>query len=146
MQRFKALFSLSILLAGGGLLALLGLSAANMKGLNSGARRISFSLVVIGILLVAIPLGTTTWQVFENSMVRRETARSAEEWLAGTDYEISRVAMSGEQVVLTVYGSGERPPLSELVDRLGVSLDQEVNMRLVVVPAEREDYVAVQTQ
>ena len=48
---------LSILLAGGGVLALLGLSAVAVKGLKPYARRSAFVVIAIGIALIAIPQG-----------------------------------------------------------------------------------------
>ena len=57
-----------------------------------------------------------------------------------TDYGISRIDVSGDQVDLVIYGSGERPRLSELGDQLDISLDQPFNMKLIVLPSEREEY------
>ncbi len=67
----------------------------------------------------------------------------AQEWLEGTGYGIERVTVIGDQVILVIYGSGDRPALSELTNQFGDSLDREVNMRLIVVPSEQEYYVAL---
>jgi len=135
---------LSILLAGGGVLALLGLSVAATKGLKSNARRRAFTFVTIGILLVTIPLGATTLTVYEQSLIRLETARLAQEWLAETDYRVSQVqVVSGDTVVLTIYGSGDRPALSELGSQMDASFEQPVDINLIVVPSEHEDYVTL---
>ena len=134
---------LSILLAGGGVLALLGLSIAATKDLKQSARRRAFIFVAIGILLVTIPLGTTSLQVYEQSLIKRETAQLARVWLEGTNYGIERVNVSGDQIFLTIYGSGDRPVLSELGSQLNASLDQPVNISLFVVPSEQEDYMAL---
>jgi hypothetical protein len=45
--------------------------------------------------------------------------------------------------MVTISGSGDRPALSELGNRVGASFDRVVNMRLIVVASEREEYVAV---
>ena len=58
-----------------------------------------------------------------------------------TDYRISRIDVSGDQVDLVIYGSGERPQLSELGDRLDASLSQPFNIKFIVLPSEREEYV-----
>jgi uncharacterized membrane protein len=105
---------LSILLAGGAVLALLGLSTASTEGLRSAARRRAFILIVIGVLLVVVPLATTTKQVYEHALISRDTALLAQEWMAETDYDISRVAVSGDQVELVIFGSGDRPDLNLL--------------------------------
>ena len=134
---------LAILLVGGGVLALLGLSAATMKDLERKARRSAFMLIAIGILLVTIPLGVTSIRVFKQNLIMRETIQLAEEWMEGTGYGISRVDVNGDQVDLVIYGSGERPQLSELGDQLDASLDQPFIIELVVLPSVREEYVDV---
>ena len=82
-------------------------------------------------------------KVYEQRLINRETAQLAQEWLEGTGYGTSRVYVSGHQVVLVIYGAGDRQALSELGTRLGVSLDKLVTMRLIVVPSRQEEYVAV---
>jgi uncharacterized membrane protein len=115
---------LSILLAGGGVLALLGLSAATTKQLKTDTRRRAFFFVATGVLLVAIPLGATTLRVYEESVAERATRRLAQGWIDETGYEIGQVDADGNQVVLIIHGSGERPALSELGTQLGTSLDR----------------------
>ena len=134
---------LSILLAGGGVLALLGLSAVAVKGLGPNARRGAFMVVALGIILVTIPLGATTMRIYQQKLIKRETIKLTEEWVDGTGYGISQVDVRGDRVTLAIYGSGERPELSELGDQLGASLDQRVDIRLVIVPSEQEEYVPV---
>jgi uncharacterized hydrophobic protein (TIGR00271 family) len=133
---------LSILLAGGGVLALLGLSAAATKELNKDTRRRAFFYIAIGILLVAIPLGATTLRVYDESMAERAARQLGQEWIDETGYEINRVEANGERVVLVIHGSGERPSLPELGAQLDDSLDRPIEMKLIVVPSEQELYLA----
>ncbi len=132
---------LAILLAGGGVLALLGLSAVVVKGLMPNTRRSAFVVIAIGITLITLSLGTTTMRVYEQKLIKRETLELAQEWIQGTDYGIRSVDVFGNQVTLAIYGSGERPLLSDLGDNLGAALDQPVNLNLVVIPSEQETYV-----
>ena len=46
-----------------------------------------------------------------------------------------------DQVDMVIHGSGERPQLSELGDQLDASLNRPFEMKLVVLPSEREEYV-----
>ena len=133
---------LAILLAGGGTLVLLGLSTATLKGLTREARRGAFVFIAISILLVAIPLGTTSVRFFEENLVKREMIQLAQDWIHGTGYGISQVRVAGDQVNLIIYGSGERPVLSELGDQLSASLDEPVDINLVIVPSAQESYIA----
>lgn len=129
---------LSILLAGGMVLAVLGLGRATTKQSGRGARQRPFVLIAIGIFIVAIPLAATTAGIFQQALIKRDTATWAEEWLAGTDYAISQVEVGGDQVDLFVYGSGPRPELNMLGDRVTAEYEQITNLRLLVVPSEEE--------
>ena len=75
---------LSILLAGGGVLALLGLSAAATAELKRDERRWAFFYVAIGVILIALPLGATSLRVYEENRTERATRRLAEEWIEDT--------------------------------------------------------------
>ena len=133
---------LSILLVGGAVLALLGLHKAAVKGLEGHTRRNAYLLIVIAIVLVIIPLGTTSVRIFQQRQMEKETVQLAYRWIAETDYSIRRVQVSGDLVTLEIYGSGERPVLSELGDQLNALLDQPVKLRMFVVPSEQESYFA----
>jgi len=132
---------LSILLAGGGVLALLGLRAVAVKGLMPNARRIAFLVLTLAIVLVTLPLGTNTLRVYQQKLIKRETIDLAQQWLQGTDYGISQVNVMGNRVTVAIYGSGDRPELSELGKQLNASLDQPVNMNLIIVPSKQEIFV-----
>jgi len=133
---------LSILLAGGAVLALLGLNRAAVKGLEGHSRRNAYILVAVAVILVIIPLGTTSVSIFQQRQMEKETVQTAYRWIADTAYTIRRVQVSGDQVTLEIYGSGEQPELSELGDQLNTLLDQPVNLRMFIVPSEEENYFA----
>ena len=99
-------------------------------------------VIALGIILVTIPLGTTTMRTYQQKLIKREAIKWSEEWVDGTGYGVSQVDVRGDRVTLAIYGSGERPKLSELGDQLGASLDQPVDIQLVIVPSEQEEYVS----
>ena len=135
---------LSILLAGSAVLALLGLNKAAVKTLEPFACRKAFLFITIAIVLVIIPLGTTSISIYQQWVIEKETINLADQWMAGSGYAIRQVDVTDDQVVLVIYGSGDRPELSELGNRLNASLAQPINLRLIVVPSEQEDYVSTQ--
>jgi uncharacterized hydrophobic protein (TIGR00271 family) len=135
---------LSILLAGGLVLALLGLSSAATEGLRSPVRLRAFVLITVGILLVALPLTATTVGIFEQALIKSNTAIWAEEWLAGTDYDISQIEVSNDQVDLYIYGSGTRPELDILADQMNSEYEHIASLRLLVIPSEEEQYEFLQ--
>lgn len=132
---------LSILLAGGVVLTLLGLNRAAVKGLQGHPRRNAYFVVAIAIALVIIPLGTTTVSTFQQRQLEKETIQLAYHWMADTDYDLRRIHVHEDQIVLEIYGSGERPELSELGDQLNALRDQPIKLQLNVVPSEQVDYV-----
>ncbi len=134
---------LSILLAGGGVLALLGLGAAATKELKGSARRKAFTWIAIGVVIITIPLTVTTLRVAQESFAEMATKRLAQEWLDQTGYGVSKVEANGNQINLLIFGSGERPSLPELGSRLSASLNRQIDLNLIVVPSEKELYEAV---
>jgi uncharacterized hydrophobic protein (TIGR00271 family) len=132
---------LSILLAGSAVLALLGLHKAAAKDLAPNRRRNTYVLIALAVILVLIPLTTTSVSIFQERMLARETTRLAYEWLVDTDYGVRRVDVDEDEVVLEISGSGDRPELSELGKRLNALRAQPTNVRLIVTPSEREQYV-----
>jgi uncharacterized hydrophobic protein (TIGR00271 family) len=133
---------LSILLAGGGVLALLGLAAAATKELRTEARRRAFTWIAIGVVIVAIPLAATSFTVLQESLTELATKRLAQEWVDETGYEVTQVEANGDQVRLVINGSGEQPPLPELGSSLGARLNRLVELKLTIVPSETKLYEA----
>jgi len=98
---------LSILLAGGGVLTLLGLSAASTKGLTGYARRKAFAIIIAGLLLVAVPLSTTTIRIADETRTELQIQQFAQLWLGQTDFRLTRVEADGNHVSLLINGTGE---------------------------------------
>jgi uncharacterized membrane protein len=130
----------SILLAGGGVLALLGLAGAATKDLNRHARRRAFTYIALGAAVIAIPLAATSIQIARESITENVTKRLAQDWTAGTKYDITKVDAIEGQVNLTINGSGEPPNLVELGEKVRQSLDRFVTIKLTIVPSEEQVY------
>ena len=81
----------AILLSGGAILALLGLSAAATSNLSGHARRKAFEVIIVGTLLVAVPLAATSAQALRSSRTRIVARNVTEVWLRGTSYEVGDV-------------------------------------------------------
>ena len=131
---------LSILLAGGGVLALLGLSAAATKQLEKDKRRRAFIFVVTGALIVAIPLAATSIRVAHESIVEYRTRVLMKQWLKESSFEVNQIEANGNQVDIIISGNGDPPPLPELATNLQTKLDPQLKVRLKVVPIEILNY------
>lgn len=131
---------LSILLAGGAVLALLGLNKTAVKGLDRRNRRNAYLLVAIAIIMVVIPLGRTTINIYQKRQITREAIQLAYHWMSDTDYNLKKINVTDDQIILEIHGSGERPILAELGEQLGETLGQPVKLSLIVVPSIQESY------
>ncbi len=127
---------LSILLAGGGTLALLGLSAASTETMRSSARRRAFFYIALGVIIVAIPLGITSYQVARESRAEVQAKRFAQQWLDQTSYEVNKINAHESQIEIIITGSGDLPPLPDLGSDLRATLDPEVQLKLNIVPSQ----------
>jgi uncharacterized hydrophobic protein (TIGR00271 family) len=126
----------SILLAGGGMFALLGLSAATTKELAGPARRKAFIYVALGALIVAIPLAATSIQVARESIAEFQTRRFTRQWLSDTTFDVNRIDAAGGEIEIVISGFGEPPPLPDLAADLQSSLGPDVKVKLKVVPSQ----------
>ena len=126
---------LSILLAGGGTLALLGLSAASTQELTGTARRRAFTYIAIGTLIIAIPLAATTVQVARETQTELHIERATKEWLAETGYEVSRVTADGNQVLVIVDGTGDPPPATAFAAELKSALGAQTRVKFKFFPS-----------
>jgi uncharacterized membrane protein len=131
---------LSILLAGGGVLALLGLSAASTKELTGTARRKAFIYIAIGALLVTIPLAATSIRVATETTAELQTQRLVQLWLDQTDFTVTKVEADGWNLNVLINGSGNLPALDELGTDLQSAVGPRVKMSMRVVPSETLHY------
>lgn len=131
---------LSILLAGGGVLALLGLGAAATKELRRHARRRAFLFIALGAVIVAIPLLTTSVRVARQSITEATSKNLAQQWVDGTDYRVSRVVSIGDEIYVVVNGSGDVPDLETLGADINQAIGRLVTVRLTIIPTQEQVY------
>ena len=127
---------LSILLAGGGVLALLGLSGAAMVKVTGAARRNAFIVIVVGVLLVMVPLGMTGSRISADAYTEGVAKDVVARWVAGTGYGVRSVSADLDKVDVLIIGSGTQPVFSNLESRLRTELKRPVTVSIHVVPAE----------
>ena len=134
---------LSVLLAGGGTFAFLRLSAASTQGLVGSARRRVFVLIAIGTLILAIPLGSTSYTVARESLAEIRAREFAQEWLSETGFELTRIAVKGNEIEVTIHGDGALPPLPNLGTRLQRTIDPSIQLTLKIVPSQHISFPEV---
>lgn len=126
---------LAILLAGGALLVLLGLSAARTSGLRGHARRNAFAAIVIAVVAVSVPLAATGVRITQE-LVAEETATAvAQDWALVVGFTVRIVRVDGSEVSVTVSGPGADPPIEPLAAAMRTALGPDTTVRLETIPS-----------
>jgi uncharacterized membrane protein len=133
---------LAILLAGGGVLAVLGLYKATTVKLSGHGRRNAFILLVLGVLIVAIPLTLTGRKIVRDVQSQIIVRQVANEWLTGTEFELRAVNIVGDTASLVISGPGEPPPFDELVSNLEESTSESLTVELESLASQKQIYEA----
>ena len=126
---------LSILLAGGGVLALLGLGRAATKNINGAARRNAFIAIGAGILIVAVPLAMTGARIAADTRAQLDSKEVVGAWLGRTDYKIRDLQATDNQINVIIIGHGEPPAFADLVAGLNGKLQRPIKVSLDIIPA-----------
>ncbi|GAB4459454.1 MAG: hypothetical protein Kow0031_39450 [Anaerolineae bacterium] len=129
---------LSILLAGGGVLGLLGLNQAAMIEVAGTARRNAFLVVLVGVTLVAIPLGITSAKITREAILQQQVHKIVENWIVGTEFDLKSVEVNGVNVEVLLTGPNMPVPSAELAAQLSQGFDENVIVSLELVPSVRE--------
>jgi uncharacterized hydrophobic protein (TIGR00271 family) len=127
---------LSILLAGGGVLAMLGLTRAAMIEVRGTARRNAFVLIFVATVLVGSSLSATGQRVTQDTLTEMRTRQVAMVWSAGSAYDVRSVQASGDEVEIVVIGFGELPSFAELATAVEESVGRPITVELEVVPSQ----------
>ena len=134
---------LSILLAGGGVLAFLGLPQAATVGDTGAARRNAYIIIAVTALIASVPLALTGDRLAEQSIEQIQAETIVKAWIDGTNYELRNLELGfgSEQIGISISGAGDPPLLGDLGPQLEEMLqDDTVQIKLDIVPADRRYY------
>jgi len=126
---------LSILLAGGALLAFLGLGRVATKSLSGHPRRNAFIVIILGVLLISIPLTATGFKIGRELRMEVSALRITQEWLQGSEYDL-RTVDAQENVTILIAGNGEIPSVDELENNFNDQFHRPTTVILQVVRLE----------
>jgi uncharacterized hydrophobic protein (TIGR00271 family) len=130
---------LSILLAGSGVLALLGLGRAATSDISKAARRRVYAAITVGVLIVTVPLAFTSYRLITQAQMKRQVGVALEAWVAETAFAVRAIEIEffSERIDVTVSGSEESAPsFPQLVTNLETTLGTPVTVRLDIIPAQ----------
>jgi uncharacterized hydrophobic protein (TIGR00271 family) len=126
---------LSIWLAGGGVLRLVGLGRAATHEVKGTARRNAFIAIGLGVLIVTVPLSMTGMRIATDTRAQLVSTEVVGAWLAKTDYKIWDIQATGNQINIIIIGHGDPPDFADLVATLNGKLQRPVKVNLDIIPA-----------
>ena len=127
---------LAILLAGGVVLALVGVRKLTRSQEGPRVRKRGFVVFVVCLLLVTIPLSLTSYQQVISALESKHATSTVEQWLEGTTYQVVTVKVGERAVFATIEGGGELKPVQQLANQLASTLQRPVLVTLRTVPAQ----------
>jgi uncharacterized hydrophobic protein (TIGR00271 family) len=127
---------LAILLAGGMVLALVGLGKSSATEGSARTRQRGFALFIAGMLLVAIPLTVSSYQAVVHANENRIATTEVEKWLEGTTYTVDSVRVNDRITIVTVEGNGGLNSLQILANNLASTLKRPILVSLRTIPVQ----------
>jgi uncharacterized hydrophobic protein (TIGR00271 family) len=94
----------AILVAGGGLLAIMGYGREALGGRTSRARRRAAALIAVATVLILAPLEATSARIALQSSLEFAVSREADEYLQSTGASLVRTRVDGRSVVVIAQG------------------------------------------
>ncbi len=127
---------LAILLAGGAVLAILGLNSAAQNEIKGTARRKAYALIIVAVILVAIPLVLTGQRMQRDLFTELQSEEAAQTWVLGSEYRVRQVRATGDSVYIAVLGHGDPPPFADLVSAIETSAGRTLDIELELLPTQ----------
>lgn len=129
----------AILLTGSFVFGLMGFPNAALAGTSPRMKRMAVVTVVIMTMVVALPLGYHSLQVFVDNAVEERVAEQTERWLDGSNYRLVSVASADQRIDVVISGSGTIPADEVLAWRLsGETFGRSV--RVEAVPSTKIEF------
>lgn len=141
---------LAIVLAGGAVFWLSGVTVRRVSSLEDIKRKRAVQIAIIGMVVVAILLGFNGYRTYEQQEDTSLAENTVVTWLNGTSYTVSSVTLyfdpgdfavrGPSHVRIAIAGEGDMPDIGELAKTLESTLGYPVTLELRSVPEEVEYY------
>lgn len=92
-------------------------------------RRRVLGVVVGALIVLAIPLGTQTWQYIQSTNIQQNAVKATERWVSGTRWQVMDVNVQGSEVDVRIIGTGQPPDPNDLVAALGPGIAVRVDVQ-----------------
>jgi len=141
---------LAIILAGGAVLWLSGVSISRITPQRDTNRKRAFELAILATIIVAVILGFNGYRTLEQERDIALANTEVTTWLEGTSYTITRLTLNFQprdillngpaHVTIYIAGSGELDSIDELAKNIEDALGYPVTIQLDVLPTQVNYY------
>ena len=133
---------MSILMAGGCVFALVGLHSAVTANLSHINKRRAYSIIALGLLIIAIPLTIATTRVARDTIAQAKTTRITNEWVSQYpgDFVITSILIYGDYVKIIISGSDRPSSIEDLGAKIKSNIKGIERVDLIYVPSTRYVY------
>jgi uncharacterized membrane protein len=123
---------LAILLTGSFVFGIMGYPSAALEGKTPRIKHAAIAIVVVMVMIVAVPLGVTSFRVMTGHAAESGVAEQTKAWLEGSDYRFVSATTDHDSVNVIVAGQGRLPAQEALVSSLkGKTYGRAVNVQAV---------------
>ncbi len=127
----------AIQVMGGAVYLLMGLGAKRYSVVSDKARKLWYTLVGIGAVVLVALLFNESMGVVRASIQERAAQDAAVAWLEGTDYRVVNLTLDEGELYLQIAGRGKEPTLGSLARKLKDSDVGLVGLSVSVVDERR---------
>lgn len=110
----------AILLTGALLFGIMSFPKVAILKQSLSAKRSGIIIAIVMLVLIAVPLGYTGYNIFINNSITQNVNEASINWLSGSGFEVISVDAESvnEEVILRVIGEGELPPIADLEEMI----------------------------
>jgi uncharacterized membrane protein len=102
---------------------------ARSRDARSG-RRATIAIAVLVVVLL-VPLAGTSARTYLYERWTSSAQAAAEDWVAGTEWHVDAVSLSGDDIVITVIGPGAAPGIQKLKDDVRKDVPDSVPVKVI---------------
>jgi len=118
----------AILVSGGAVFWISGINPGWMDKSRSKKRKQAFTIAVICVALISVPLFISGYETLEQAYYSKEAQDITKNWLSGSGYEITTFDLRKQNLTFHIIGTGEIPDL----DYLHLALDEHFKKPIAI--------------
>jgi uncharacterized hydrophobic protein (TIGR00271 family) len=124
----------AILVSGGAVFWISGINPGWMDKTRSKKRKQAFSIAVICVALISVPLFISGYETLGQAYNTKETQDITKNWLSGSGYEITALDLRKQNLTLNIIGTGEMPDPELLYRALDDHFKKPITIEMRVIP------------